>query len=203
MPSSNPYQLNQILWLIIETKPKSILDIGVGFGKYGFLAREYLELYDGREKYNDWQINIEGIEAFKEYLTPVHDLIYDKIHIGNASQILPGFNKTYDLILLIDVLEHFDYEQGMRLLDECRKKAKNILISTPKIFGLQEDSFGNPFEVHKFQYKKKHFKQFKDRCFVPNQRSLICYLGRNAKRFRRAVFNQRIKKCCPFLKYPF
>jgi hypothetical protein len=36
---------------IIALKPKSILDIGTEFGKYGVLCREYLELWDGRQKY--------------------------------------------------------------------------------------------------------------------------------------------------------
>ena len=35
----------------IALKPFSILDIGSGFGKYGVLCREYLELWDGRQEY--------------------------------------------------------------------------------------------------------------------------------------------------------
>jgi len=46
MPTSHPFQLDDIVQLIIETAPLSILDIGVGFGKYGLLAREYLEIWD-------------------------------------------------------------------------------------------------------------------------------------------------------------
>ncbi len=65
MPTSNPYQINEILEAINITRPRSILDIRVGFGKYGVLAREYLELYDGREKYGDWKRRIDGIEAFE------------------------------------------------------------------------------------------------------------------------------------------
>jgi len=42
MPTSHPFQLDDIVQFIIETAPQSILDIGVGFGKYGVFAREYL-----------------------------------------------------------------------------------------------------------------------------------------------------------------
>ena len=50
MPSSHYFQLNEIVDLIALTNPVKVLDIGVGFGKYGFLAREYLELWkDGGE----------------------------------------------------------------------------------------------------------------------------------------------------------
>jgi len=41
MPSSHLLQLNEIMQLIFLTKPQSLLDIGVGFGKYGVLAQEY------------------------------------------------------------------------------------------------------------------------------------------------------------------
>ena len=54
MPFSHFTQLNTILELITLTDPMSMLDIGVGFGKYGVLAREYLELRDGREAYSPW-----------------------------------------------------------------------------------------------------------------------------------------------------
>jgi hypothetical protein len=36
--------------LIISVKPFSFLDVGSDFGKYGILCREYLELWDGRER---------------------------------------------------------------------------------------------------------------------------------------------------------
>jgi hypothetical protein len=42
MPTSHPHQLNQIVELIMLTDPHSLLDVGIGFGKYGVLAREYL-----------------------------------------------------------------------------------------------------------------------------------------------------------------
>ncbi len=70
MPSSHFGQLNEIVELIKLSKPKSVLDIGVGFGKYGVLAREYLELWDEGKKYNDREIRIDGIEAFEKYITP-------------------------------------------------------------------------------------------------------------------------------------
>ena len=89
MPSSIPQQLNDIVELIIDTNPKSILDVGVGFGKYGFLSREYLELWDGRGQYKDWRRRIDGIEAFKEYLTPIHDFVYNHVYVGNVLDILP------------------------------------------------------------------------------------------------------------------
>ncbi len=136
MASSHQHQLSDILELIIRTNPDTLLDVGIGFGKYGFLAREYLELW-GTNDYRKWTKRIDGVEAFKEYLTPVHNYIYDNIYIGNALEILPELKSKYDLILLIDVLEHFEYEEGRELIQLCLQKGRNLIISTPKDIGSQ------------------------------------------------------------------
>jgi predicted SAM-dependent methyltransferase len=61
-------------------------------------------------------------------------MIYDKIYIGDALNIVPTLDKKYDLILLVDILEHFDYDDGIRLLKMCEQQASNTIISTPDIF---------------------------------------------------------------------
>lgn len=193
MPSSHWYQLNEIMELIIFTQPKSILDIGMGFGKYGFLSREYLELFDGREKYNDWKRTIDGIEIFQNYLTSLNKMIYDKIYIGNALDILPTLDKKYDLILLIDILEHFNYDDGIRLLKRCEQHGSNTIISTPRQFFSQREMFGNPFEVHKFLYKKKHFKIIKNKFFVSNTFSLIVYIGDKSEKLGKFLRKKRMR----------
>lgn len=178
MPTSHHLQINEIVDLIVLTDPQSLLDIGVGFGKYGFLAREYLELWDGREKYSDWKRVIDGIEVFKEYLTPVHDFIYNNIFIGNAIDVLDKIHYNYELILLADVFEHFDYEDGITLLNKCLKVGKNIILSIPNSIGEQSDSFGNQYETHKFQWKAIHFDKFRKKFIIPNVAgSMIIYIG--------------------------
>lgn len=153
MPPSHFYQLNEIMELIVLTKPNRILDVGLGFGKYGFLCREYLDLLDGRQKINDWRRQIDGIEIFNAYITPLQEQIYNHIYIGNALDILPALKEPYDLILLIDVIEHFDRPDGERLFALCREHGRNIIISTPKIDMPQQDMFGNPLLL----FQKKLF----------------------------------------------
>lgn len=42
MPSSFHEALSIVVPFVIDLAPVRILDVGVGFGKYGFLFREYL-----------------------------------------------------------------------------------------------------------------------------------------------------------------
>jgi len=195
MPTSHPHQLNQIVELIMLTDPHSLLDVGIGFGKYGVLAREYLELYGEKTKeYGKWTRVIDGIEAFPEYITPIHRFIYNDIYIGNALEIISGLEKNYDLVLLIDVIEHFEYRDGIELIEEILKKSRNVIISTPKGEYPQGELFGNPYETHRSVWKKEDFKRFKNCFFLPNEYSIICYIGEDAKRIRWILRKEKIKK---------
>jgi len=193
MPTSQHQQINEIMSFINWTKPEKLLDIGVGFGKYGFLSRECLELWttDNHYSNNKWTTEIDGIEVFEKYITPVHKYIYNHIYIGNAIDILPTLEKRYDLILLIDVLEHFDYNQGMLILEQCEIIGTNMIISVPTDIGSQEDCFDNPYERHKFQWTKNHFNSYNSKFIIPNVGgSMIIYLGKNSQKMKK-LWKQR------------
>ena len=93
--------------LVVRSKPQSVLDVGVGFGKYGYLVREYLEIWGDGDQYDQWLRTIDGVEVFEPYIREVQRAVYNEVFIGNATEVLPTLEKQYDLILLIDVLEHF------------------------------------------------------------------------------------------------
>ena len=205
MPTSHHSQINQIMQFIVLVDPKSLLDIGVGFGKYGFLAREFLELWDGRERIGEWTRRIDGIEVFTDYLTPVHGYVYDTIYEGNATDVLPTLENRYDLVLLVDVLEHFDRGPGEALLDEILRRGRNVLISAPRNIGDQGDAFGNPHETHRFQWERSHLKRLPNALFVRHADSLLCFAGEDAGKLRPALryLNTRnwIRRWCPFLRF--
>ncbi|HET7642950.1 MAG TPA: hypothetical protein VFK40_05540, partial [Nitrososphaeraceae archaeon] len=73
--------------IIIALKPFSFLDIGNGFGKYGVLSREYLELWDGREEYK-FRRRIDGIKFFENYIIPLHKFIYNNIYTENITELI-------------------------------------------------------------------------------------------------------------------
>jgi len=204
MPTSYLYQINSIVELMVFAGPRSILDVGVGFGKYGFLAREYVGI---REEYDVWKPRIDGIEIHEGYITPLHDLIYDQLHVGDARDIVPSLEGGYDLVLLIDVIEHMEYEEGLKLLKDCRKKARNLLISTPKVLARQGEVFGNPHEAHRFHWKREHFGIFSEKFFVSNDYALICFAGEDAMSTRKAIIKARatrtVNRWFPFAKYPY
>jgi peptidylprolyl isomerase len=130
----------------------SVLDIGIGFGKFGFLAREYTDVRLGR--YFNWQTRIDGIEIFDKYVTPLQRQVYDNIHIGNAIDILPTLGK-YDMIICSDMLEHVNENDGVFLLDAIEKKSGFAMIVTPVRVLQQEALYNNEHERHISSWPKE------------------------------------------------
>ena len=207
MPTSHFMQLGTIVEAMVTLNPRAILDIGVGFGKYGVLAREYLDVSDGRDAYRDWKRRIDGVEAFGEYLTPLHDFIYDEVFIGNATAVVPGLARRYDLVLLVDVIEHLTKEEGVKLLRDCLAVSRNVLISTPSDFIEQHEHFGNVHEVHKSHWKASDFAAIAPMCALPNpdEISLVCVIGSDVETVRRGMrgWRRRLKAALPFILKPY
>lgn len=78
MPISWQEVIPNVMSKVEQFKPKSILDIGIGFGKYGVLLRELLELPYERYDKDSWIIQIDGVEGYSNYRNPLHDYAYNQ-----------------------------------------------------------------------------------------------------------------------------
>lgn len=204
MPTSHLRQLSAIVEAIDIINPQSVLDVGVGFGKYGVLTREYLELRDGRSRYDDWQRRIDGVEIFPGYLTPLHRFVYDEVFVGDALDVLPALATHYDLVLLVDVLEHFTKSAGGRVLEYALERGRNVIVSTPRAFIEQGAAFDNPSEEHLSLWTRRELAAVAPSVFLPDDISLVCVLGPDHDAVRRTMLSprRRLKAMFPFLRHP-
>jgi hypothetical protein len=179
----------------------SILDVGAGFGKYGVLCREYLELWDGRYQYHDFQRRIDAVEVFADYITPVHRFIYNNVYTEDILTLIPKLDIKYDMVLLIDVLEHFEHPIGQNLLERLLtidRKAKGVLVSTPKNPSPQKAKFGNHYEIHRARWTEDELKRTAKFCHItPEPTSIVAYLtndddGGNSKYFNSVPNSSRV-----------
>jgi len=160
MPLSFVQAIPVIIEQVAHLKPSSILDVGIGFGKYGVLFREALELPYERYARSQWKVKIDGVEAFEGYRNPIHEFAYNRVFYGRIEEILPSLGQ-YDVILLIDVLEHFEKEEGRKLLQDLLLHArKSLLVSTPRFPAPQGAYLGNAFEAHKSRWHILDFVDF-------------------------------------------
>lgn len=164
MPSSRPNAIPTTVHVVRQLSPESILDVGVGFGKWGLLFREYSDIVaaeNSPERYarSGWKVRIDGIEGFPEYLTPVHDYVYDRIYVGLAQDVVDEIGE-YDVIHVGDMIEHVPKDLGMELLRRLLGKArKALVVSTPKYDTHQHELVGNELERHQSVWSAADFRE--------------------------------------------
>lgn len=149
MPSSLHYHIADVLSIVASFQPASFLDVGCGFGRWGFLVREQHDVLQERYARESWKTRIDAVEVFEPYISPHHRYIYDNIYIGKIEQLLPTLG-SYDVILAGEILEHIEKRASLTALAQMRDKArKALIVSVP----LGEDwpqgeVLDNPAEAH-------------------------------------------------------
>lgn len=151
MPSSYVDSVPPIIKLLERRKPKRVIDIGPGWGKYGLMCREYfgasvdaIEVPQGRSR--------------DERLARIQDVVYDEIWVGDMCTTRDQFWSTggWDTALMIDVIEHVSIEDGLRVVNNILACGLDLVVSTPKVFIEQSDPL-NPHETHVSLWKHDSF----------------------------------------------
>ncbi len=115
---------------------RSIMDIGCGPSPY-------------LTKINKYEF-VCGIDAFFKVCDIVSkNQIYNQV-INAKVPFIPLKNKSFDAVVLFQVLEHLEKNEGYRFIQQVEEIAKKmIIITTPNGFVKQEPYDNNPFQEHK------------------------------------------------------
>lgn len=147
MPVSDYHQISDVLHVVQQVNPRTVLDIGVGFGKWGMLCREVLDVYNERLQPASWTVRIDGIEIHEPYRNPLWAAVYNHVYIGDVAAMLDSL-EHYDLALCCDVIEHLDKDAGLALLRRLLQRASVVLLTSPRGFAPQGASYGNEHQRH-------------------------------------------------------
>lgn len=162
MGTSNWQNISYNIDLVKRLDPKSILDVGVGFGRWGILFREFLEVWGERNYTGNWSRRIDGIEAFPGYIKEYHRYFYNNIYEEEALGFMRKLNARYDLINCGDVIEHFEKKNAVELIGLCLSKSGQVLINIPIGRNWEQGAINeNEFERHKSTWELSDFSDFK------------------------------------------
>jgi hypothetical protein len=175
MPFSNLEQITPIILEIKKMRPKSLIDVGCGLGVYGFLCRIYLELYGDDKNFFKklkgiipWDVRIDAIEGFEDYMEFIPRWAYDYIIFESASSALKKIpDKKYDLVLALAILEHFSKEDALIFLRELQRIGKKIIVSVPKEWHEQTVP-ENELETHRSHWTEKDLSSLGFNRFLPH-----------------------------------
>src|SRR5205823_8415333 len=115
--SSNWQQIPFCVEALLAIAPLRVLDLGVGFGRWGMLVREFCEEWQGRVHRENWQVWLEGIEVFGKNIEEYHHLIYSWIHIGDAADFVRDTTDRWDLVMIGDVLQEWPRDDAQGVLE--------------------------------------------------------------------------------------
>lgn len=150
---------DQVVKWMQELQPRSICDVGCGWGRWGVMAREFLELWNHRYQKKEWATRITGIDINAFNWTPLHDYIYDLCI--SADVRAHAFSQHYDLLIATDVLEHMPKQDGQAQLRRFSAAADAVIVGVPLGPGWERGGFdNNPFEAHVARWDFEELEPF-------------------------------------------
>ncbi len=164
MPISSWNAITPIMNEVYFLQPKKVLDLGIGHGKFGVLLREVLDAMHGRCRPDQWEARIDGVEAWEAYRTPCwgsyNEVKIEDFGAGIYERPFRGEYSGYDLVLMIDSLEHLEPQHGRDLLGYLVSSNKHVIVSVPVQYMPQGAAYGNEFETHRTHYTGHEFDQY-------------------------------------------
>lgn len=104
----------------------TVLDIGCG------VMQATMDTWKG---YDDGRIkcrSIVGIDAYRPYLERIKDIPGVSAVEGNATDLSRFVDKSFDVCLALDLVEHLELADALHLMDEAERIARRkVLIFTP------------------------------------------------------------------------
>lgn len=119
-------------------KSKSLLDVGCG--------------KDSPIQFFSEGIHCVGIDAYKPSIQKSKERnIHSEYHNIDVLEIGKEFKpKSYDCVVALDLIEHLEKKDGLKLIEMMEKIAREkVIIFTPKGFLAQKEHDNNPWQVHK------------------------------------------------------
>jgi hypothetical protein len=161
MGTSNWQNIPFVIDALMKIAPTRVLDVGIGYGRWGMIVREFCELWFDRTSRKDWRIYIEGIEAFPDNIDEYHKYFYNKIVLEDFKNVCRGLDRSWDVVIFGDVLEHFEKATGTEFLAWALDSSKYTLINIP--LGKdwpQDEKYENIYERHLSIWDVEDFAPF-------------------------------------------
>jgi len=138
------------VWQKLDKDAESILDLGCGNGGKPMQ-------FINRNK----QFYTVGVDGYAPYIERCHrESSHNEIILSDIRDI-PYDDSSFDVVLLLGILEHFNKSEGIQLLKRAEGIArKQVLILTDIGEYEHEVLDGNVLQVHKYIWSAEELKEF-------------------------------------------
>jgi hypothetical protein len=181
LPTGFTDSLTPVAQFIEWLQPALVLDVGVGRGRMGFLAREYGHIPWHPRARGDGVV-VHGIEGYEPYIGDLQRALYDEMIIGEAIETLTRLGaagRRYDLVIAADILEHFSHEEGAVFLQRCLAVAEVVVVVTPRSY-FDQGSSENPLQTHRSYWPEHELLRHGATAVIHRGASTVCLFGNEA-----------------------
>ena len=101
-----------------------------------------------------------GLDIFTPYIWQAKSQNTHDDYILAEAISLPFKDKSFDVIISLQLIEHMDKEEALTALGEMERVAiKKVIISTPRGTYPQEAFDNNPYQAHKWAWDEKQMRE--------------------------------------------
>ena len=135
MPS-NPENIPRVLKLVelihYREEVTRVLDIRIGWGKYGLLLREQLERSSISEDRKDWMLTVDGVAIRPEFVNSHTNHLYKTIYISPIETWAPNYKgHPYDIVIWGEGIEYAFASSVQKIVNSILGYCKWFIIVTP------------------------------------------------------------------------
>ncbi len=138
------------LWPWKEKEIISILDVACGLSL--------------KSKFLPAQIRV-GVDIYEPYFKSIESetpFVLVKYDVRKISEIFP--DKSFDLVIALDIVEHLEKEESLKMIEQCEKIArKGVIIETPKGYVPQNLDIlghgGHEWQTHRSGWEPEEFQK--------------------------------------------
>jgi predicted SAM-dependent methyltransferase len=98
--------------------------------------------------------SVVGVDVFSPYLMEAQRRRAYAALVRADVRRLPFRARSFDVVLMMEVLEHLDKDEGLALIQDAEKIAcRQVIITTPVGSHEQDEYDGNPYQKHRHIWK--------------------------------------------------
>lgn len=151
MPISTPENQKPVMDLLRKIGAKNILDLGVGYGRFAPMIKTQIA-----------NSHVFGIEIYEPYFDKIPKNCYNRLYNDDIRTFdyekMLFSNVDIHAVMMIDVLEHLERPEGIKLLQKLEKLSPFMIVSVPIVDCPQGEFLGNIHETHRAQWKIKELE---------------------------------------------
>ena len=118
---------------MIPKDTKTILDVGSGYGIFGYILRKSRDL--------DLLVSLDPFHYFHGH--------YDKSYITTWKDYYQNHSQYTDVLVSTEMIEHLPKSEALTFLNEAKVSTQHVIIATPFEFTNQESYDNNEYQRHR------------------------------------------------------